>query len=257
MILWFNQEVKKFLLLKVLSLTLTALLVNPEQVLAHQPVDLGSKNMSAEQGPILVDGTVSFALRANFTKANQERGFRVSLKKGEILNFEYLIIDKAPENKMPLSKLPAVTITAPDGAQRSVKFTERTKFYEPYGGTNYLFLARFSSSALDGIYSFSIKSKAKASITVSTGSKEIFGEIFQAGICPSIEQQKTPEVTNAQAATLIGMKKGAATSCAAKLNWGYRIGQEDEQVFALTKDYRLDRVTVVIKNGFITDSVVG
>ena len=88
MILWFNQEVKKFLLLKVLSLTLTALLVNPEQVLAHQPVDLGSKNIKAEQGPILVDGTVSFALRANFTKANHERGFRVSLKKGEILNFE-------------------------------------------------------------------------------------------------------------------------------------------------------------------------
>ena len=232
-------------------------LINSGLVFAHQPVELGAKNTRTDQGPILVDGTVSFALRANFTKANQERGFRASLKQGELLNFEYLIIDKAPENKMALNKLPIVTITAPDGTNSIVKFTERTKFYEPYGRTNYLFLARFSTTAIDGIYNFSIKSKAKASITVSTGSKEIFGEVFQAGICPTIEQQQTPVVSNAQAATLIGMKKDAATSCAAKLNWGYRIGQEDEQVFALTKDYRLDRVTVVIKKGIITESAVG
>ena len=135
---------------------------------AHQPVELGSKNTRADQGPILVDGTVSFALRANFTKANQERGFRVSLKQGELLNFEYLIIDKAPENKMALNKLPTVTITAPDGAKSIVKFTERTKFYEPYGRTNYLYLARFSSTALDGIYNFSIKSKAKAMLLYSS-----------------------------------------------------------------------------------------
>jgi hypothetical protein len=232
-------------------------LCNTGLATAHQPVELGSKNTRANQGPILVDGTISFALRANFSKANQERGFRASLKQGELLNFEYLIIDKAPENKMALNKLPTVTITAPDGAKSIVKFTERTKFYEPYGRTNYLYLARFSSTALDGIYNFSIKSKAKASITVSTGSRETLGQVFQPGICPSIEQQQPPTVTNAQAATLIGMKKDAAASCASKLSWGYRVGQEDDQLFALTKDYRLDRVTVVIKKGLITESIVG
>ena len=232
-------------------------LINSGLAFAHQPVELGSKNTRADQGPILVDGTISFALRAEFTKANQERGFRASLKQGELLNFEYLIIDKAPENKMALNKLPTVTITAPDGAKSIVKFTERTKFYEPYGRTNYLYLARFSSTALDGIYNFSIKSKAKASITVSTGSKETFGQVFQPAICPTIEPQQTLTVTNAQAATLIGMKKDAATSCAAKLGWGYRVGQEDDQLFALTKDYRLDRVTVVIKKRIVTESVVG
>jgi hypothetical protein len=120
-----------------------------------------------------------------------------------------------------------------------------------------LYLARFSSTALEGIYNFSIKSRAKASITVSTGSRETFGQVFQPSICPSVEQQQTPTVTNAQAATLIGMKKDAAASCASKLGWGYRVGQEDDQLFALTKDYRLDRVTVVIKNGLITESIVG
>ena len=239
------------------SLVTAFSLFNTGLATAHQPVDLGLKNTRANQGPILVDGTISFALRAEFTKANQERGFRASLKQGELLNFEYLIIDKAPENKMALNKLPTVTITAPDGAKSIVKFTERTKFYEPYGRTNYLYLARFSSSAIDGIYNFSIRSKAKASITVSTGSKETFGQVFQPASCPSIEPQQNPTVTNAQAATLIGMKKDAATSCAAKLGWGYRVGQEDDQLFALTKDYRLDRVTVVIKNGLITESIVG
>ena len=240
-----------------IALIAPLLLTNSGLANAHQPVELGSKNTRADQGPILVDGTVSFALRAKFTKANQERGFRVSLKQGELLNFEYLIIDKAPENKMPLSKLPTVTITAPDGVKSVVKFTERSNFYEPYGRTNYLYLARFSSTAVEGIYNFSIKSKAKASITVSTGSKEIFGQVFQPGICPTIEQQQTPTVNNAQAATLVGMKKDTAASCAAKLNWVYRIGQEDDQIFALTKDYRLDRVTVIIKNGLITNSLVG
>jgi len=239
------------------SLVTAFSLFNAGLATAHQPVELGLKNTRANQGPILVDGTISFALRAEFTKANQERGFRASLKQGELLNFEYLIIDKAPENKMALNKLPTVTITAPDGAKSIVKFTERTKFYEPYGRTNYLYLARFSSTALEGIYNFSIKSRAKASITVSTGSKETFGQVFQPGICPSIEQAQTPTVTNAQAATLIGMKKDAAASCASKLSWGYRVGQEDDQLFALTKDYRLDRVTVVIKNGLITESIVG
>jgi hypothetical protein len=239
------------------SLVTVFSLCNTGLATAHQPVELGSKNTRANQGPILVDGTISFALRANFSKANQERGFRASLKQGELLNFEYLIIDKAPENKMALSKLPTVTITAPDGAKSIVKFTERTKFFEPYGRTNYLYLARFSSTAVDGIYNFSIKSKAKASITVSTGSRETLGQVFQPRICPSIEQQQPPTVTNAQAATLIGMKKDAAASCASKLSWGYRVGQEDDQLFALTKDYRLDRVTVVIKNGLITESIVG
>ena len=243
--------------LAYISIVIAFSLLNSGLATAHQPVELGSKNTRANQGPILVDGTISFALRAEFSKANQERGFRASLKQGELLNFEYLIIDKAPENKMALNKLPTVTITAPDGAKSIIKFTERTKFYEPYERTNYLYLARFSSTALDGIYNFSIKSKAKASITVSTGSKETFGQVFQPSICPTIEQQQTPTVSNAQAATLIGMKKDAATSCVAKLGWGYRVGQEDDQLFALTKDYRLDRVTVVIKNGLITESIVG
>ena len=107
--------------------------MNSGLAFAHQPVELGSKNMRAEQGPILVDGTVSFALRANFTKANQERGFRASLKQGELLNFEYLIIDKAPENKMALNKLPAVTITAQMAQRVLLNLLSVQTFMNPMG----------------------------------------------------------------------------------------------------------------------------
>jgi hypothetical protein len=224
---------------------------------AHQPVTITSSNTSPKAGPILVDGTISFALRVSFTKANQERGFRASLKEGDLLNFEYLIIDKAPENKLAVSKLPVVSITSPDGKKRVVKFTERSKFYEPYGRTNYLFLSRFSETAIEGIYEFSIKSKGKADITVSTGSKEIKGEIYQPATCPVIEQQPLPVITNAQAATLVGMKKNIAISCVESLSGTYRIAQEDGQDFALTKDFRVDRVNLYLENGQVIKATVG
>jgi hypothetical protein len=224
---------------------------------AHQPVALTSAHTTPNKGPILVDGTISFALRANFTKANQQQGFRASLKEGELLNFEYLIIDKLPENKMALSKLPVVTITAPDGAKSIVKFTERTAFYEPYGRTNYLFLARFSQPAISGIYSFAIKSKARADITVSTGSKEIRGEVYEPATCPTVTPSNPVVITNAQAAALIGMKKAAAIDCVNSFSATYRIAQEDGESFALTKDYRMDRVDLSISKGIVTKATVG
>lgn len=249
--MWLNLTMRSLIFLLITLLTpLTA-------THAHQPVTITSSNTSPKAGPILVDGTISFALRVSFTKANQERGFRASLKEGDLLNFEYLIIDKAPENKLAVSKLPVVSITSPDGKKRVVKFTERSKFYEPYGRTNYLFLSRFSDTAIEGIYEFSIKSKGKADITVSTGSKEIRGEIYQPATCPVIEQLPLPVITNAQAATLVGMKKNIAISCVESLSGIYRIAQEDGLNFALTKDFRVDRVNLYLGNGQVIKATVG
>ncbi len=225
---------------------------------AHQPVLLTNSNSTADKGPILVDGTISFAIRANFTKANQTQGFRAALKAGELLNFEYLIMDRSPENKLANSKLPVATITDPAGKKTVIKFTERSKFYEPYSRTNYLYLARFSQTSLDGIYKFTLQSKAKAAITVAVGSKETFGEVLSAATCPAWEKPMGESmILQAYAEALVGMKKESAQSCAVKLGWQYRVGQEDDQMFALTRDYRLDRITVTIKSGLITQVNVG
>ena len=225
---------------------------------AHQPVNLTAANSSPDKGPILVDGTVSFAIRANFTKPNQTQAFRAALKEGDLVNFEYLIINRAPENKLTKSQLPVATITDPAGKKVVIKFTERTKFYEPYGRTNYLYLARYSQAAVDGIYKFTLQSKAKAAITVAVGSQEIFGEVLAPATCPAwVKPLGEVTILPAYAEGLVGMKKDAATACAEKLGWQYRIGQEDDQMFALTKDYRLDRITVAIEKGFITQALVG
>lgn len=225
---------------------------------AHQPVNLTAANSSADKGPILLDGTISFAIRANFTKPNQTQGFRAALKAGDTVNFEYLIIDRSPENKLVNSKLPVATITDPAGKKSVIKFTERTRFFEPYSRTNYLYLARYSQAAVDGIYKFTMQSKAKAAITVAVGAQEIYGEVLSAATCPAwVKPLGEVKILPAYAEGLVGMKKDAAAACAEKLGWQYRIGQEDDQMFALTRDYRLDRITVSIKNGLITQSLVG
>lgn len=241
---------------RVILLAVLMLLPMPV-VYAHQPVAITDAHTSAKAGPIMVDGTVSFAMRVNFTKANQERGFRISLEEDELLNFEYLIIDRTPENRLATSKLPVVTITAPDGTKQVIKLNERSKFYEPYGKTNYLFLSRFSQTAKAGIYEFSIKSKGKAGITVSTGSKEVRGEVYQPRQCPATQATTPVELSHAQAATLIGMTKQSAISCIQSLGGITRVAEEDGQFFPGTKDYRMDRVDLFITKGVITKVSVG
>ena len=225
---------------------------------AHQPVNLTAANSSADKGPILVDGKVSFVIRANFTKPNQTQGFRAALKAGETLYFEYLIIDKAPENRLAKNKLPVATITDPAGKKTVIKFTERTKFYYPFLNTNFLYLARYDQTAIDGVYKFTLQSKTKAAIQVVVGSLETYGEVLTPAKCPAWDKPAgEPMILQAYAESLVGMKKESAQSCAAKLGWQYRIGQEDDQIFALTRDYRLDRVTVTIKKDLVTSIQVG
>lgn len=158
---------------------IAALVLGTTPALAHQPVVLLDTDTTAAKGPLLVDGTVSFAIRASFTKSGQKKAFRAQFQEGDGLEVQLLIIDKKPENALKSSQLPSVVITGPDGSKTTMKISERTKFYEPYGGTNYLYLARYSGVAKAGIYNFVITSKAKAGITLAVGVKEIFGEVVR------------------------------------------------------------------------------
>lgn len=158
---------------------LATLLLTSGVAVAHQPVILLDTDTTAAKGPLLVDGTVSFAIRASFSKAGQKKAFRAQFKEGDALEVQYLIVDKKPENALKNSKLPTVLITGPDGFKLTMKINERTKFYEPYGGTNYLYLARSSAVTTAGIYNFVITSRAKSSITVAVGEQEIFGEVVR------------------------------------------------------------------------------
>ena len=175
----------------VLSLFLIA---GINSAVAHQPVVLLNTDTTASKGPLLVDGTVSFAIRASFSKAGERKGFRADLKAGEQLSVQYLIVDKKPENALKISQLPQVVITAPNGTRVTMRINERTKFFEPYGKTNYLYLARYSAVAQAGTYSFLITSRAKSAITVAVGDREVPGEVLR-GPAVALSPTPTPSAT--------------------------------------------------------------
>ncbi|MDA0259806.1 MAG: cytochrome b5-like heme/steroid binding domain-containing protein [Actinobacteria bacterium] len=147
---------------------------------AHQPLNLLDSDTTASKGPLIADGTLSFAVQAAFTKAGQKKAFSAQFKEGEELAVQYLIVDKKPESALRKKSLPKLVITSPSGSKVIMKLKERTKFFEPYGGVNYLFLGRYNSEAQSGIYSFEITSKRRAAITIAVGEKEgIVGEVIR------------------------------------------------------------------------------
>jgi len=146
---------------------------------AHQPVFLLPTDTTPNAGPLLVDGTVSFAIRASFTKSGQKQAFRAALKEGDSLEVQYLIVDKKPESTMRSTLLPQLVITSPTGKKLTMKFTERTKYLEKYSRTTYLYLGRYSAPAEAGIYQFVATSRARAAITIAVGDKEVPGEVLR------------------------------------------------------------------------------
>ena len=158
---------------------------------AHQPVVLLNTDTTAAKGPLLLDGTISFAVRASFTKAGEKKAFRADLNAGDALAIQYLIVDKKPENTLKNTLLPQLVVTSPSGKSLTIKFTERTKFYEPYGKTDYLYLSRYSAAAEAGTYSFTLTSRAKSSVTIAVGEREVPGEVIR-GNRPAATPTPTP-----------------------------------------------------------------
>ena len=146
---------------------------------AHQPVVLLNTDTTAAKGPLLLDGTVSFAIRASFTKAGEKKAFRADFNAGDALAVQYLIVDKKPESTLKNTLLPQLVVTSPSGKSLTIKFTERTKFYEPFGKTNYLYLSRYSATSEAGTYSFTLTARAKSSVTIAVGEREVPGEVIR------------------------------------------------------------------------------
>ena len=181
---------------KLLALVITLAVLGSGVAVAHQPVVLLNSDTTAAKGPLLVDGTVSFAIRASFSKAGEKKAFRAQFKEGDALEVQYLIVDKKPESSLRVAQLPTLVVTGPGGYKTTMKLNERTKFYEPYGRTNYLYLGRFSDMAKAGIYSFVVTARGKAAITVAVGEKEIPGEVVRgAYVAPTVSATPTPTPT--------------------------------------------------------------
>ena len=205
---------------KLIAGVLAFLVIGSGVADAHQPLVLLDSDTTAANGPLIVDGTLSFAVRAAFTKAGQKKAFRAQFNEGDALTVQYLIVDKKPENTLRNNSLPTLVITDPAGSKVTMKFSERTKFYEQYSKVTYLYLGRFNSEAQSGIYSFVISSKGRAAITIGVGEKEgIVGEVVRGATPPTPTSTPTSTPTPKATATPAGytMEKvktnNSAASC--------------------------------------------
>ena len=159
---------------------------------AHQPVSLLDSDTTPAKGPLLVDGTVSFAIRAAFTKSGQKKAFRAQFQEGDQISVQYLIVDRKPENALRANALPTLVMTGPPGTKPvTMKLSERTKYFEKYSQTTYLYLGRYSGTAVAGVYNFVITARGKSAITVAVGDKEIPGEVVR-GALPTPTATPTP-----------------------------------------------------------------
>ena len=199
---------------KILLAILPLLMIVGTPANAHQPVVLLISDTTAASGPLLVDGTVSFAVRAGFTKAGQKKAFRAGFKAGDPVEVQLLIMDKRPENRLKNSQIPTLTITSPSGKSTTLKITERTKFLETFTSTNYFYLARYSASAEEGIYSFTVTSRTKAAVTIGVGYQEIPGEVIR-GAAPTPTVAPTPSASATPAGYTMEQVKAnnTATKC--------------------------------------------
>jgi len=75
--------------------------------------------------------------------------------------------------------------------------------------------------------------------------------------CPKLDSADQSGISQLRANALIGMSESNAKQCADSLNWSFRVGQRDSEMFAMTRDYRLDRVTVIVMLGVVTRVDVG
>lgn len=147
---------------------------------AHQPVILDESDSRPQSGPLLPDGTVSYAVRADVARGDV-RGFEFRLAAGDRLDVQYLIIDEAPANALALSALPRVTLIDPKGRSSVMTVRERTEFFEPYSMTTYLYLSRTEGRAVPGTYQVLIRGRSSTpvDVTVAVGYREVPGEVLR------------------------------------------------------------------------------
>jgi hypothetical protein len=75
--------------------------------------------------------------------------------------------------------------------------------------------------------------------------------------CPTPDAADIEGISKVRADALLGMSESQAEECANSLEWLFRVGQRDGEMFAMTRDYRTNRVTVTVMLGVVTSVDVG
>jgi predicted heme/steroid binding protein len=145
----------------VLILCFSLLIIGIAPAHAGQSVILLDTDATAAKGPLLRDGTIAFSVTSSFAKAGQKKAFRADFKAGDTLTLRYLIADKKPGSAIKNSLLPQLLMISPSGKSK------------------YLSLGRYSAPAEAGTYSFTLTSRAKASVAIAVGNRQVNGEVLR------------------------------------------------------------------------------
>ena len=153
---------------------------------AHDPLFLLPDHETPSQGPLLPDGTISFALYGEFLAEGETRGFQANFNDDDLFQLELLIPALDPEQSLQQDQLPFLRLTLPDGSEQTLYPSIRTRFDEPFTNTSYFTLIQERGIAQGGVYDVMIVSRAPARFTTAIGIKEQFGTPVQrAGERPS------------------------------------------------------------------------
>jgi hypothetical protein len=153
---------------------------------AHDPLFLLPDQETPSQGPLLPDGTISFALYGEFKTEGETRGFQANFEEGDFFQLELLIPALDPEQSLQQDQLPFLHLTTPDGSEQTLYPSIRTRFDEPFTNTSYFTLIQERGTAQGGVYDIMIVSRSPARFTTAIGIKEQFGTLVQrAGERPS------------------------------------------------------------------------
>jgi hypothetical protein len=157
------------------ALLCLAVLGGTGTALAHDPIMLIDTQTSPDAGPLLPDGTISFALYGTLNSAADTRGLRAHFDSGDAVDISLLIPDRSPENELPDSLLPTLRIDAPDGTSRILVPTERVRFDESFSNTSYVRYLELGESAQAGEYRLTVTALVPARFTLAVGTTERFG----------------------------------------------------------------------------------
>ena len=104
----------------------------------------------------------------------------------------------------------------------------------------------------------SIPIAVAAALLASCGANGGAGSPVPAGTeCPAADPADATAISDERAALLVGLSEADAERCATDLGWGWRVGELDGEVFAVTADWSPSRVTVTVVDGAVTAIVVG
>jgi hypothetical protein len=109
---------------------------------------------------------------------------------------------------------------------------------------------RFTRVALRLVFSFALAAFALTGCSADS-------QTAAPAQCPPEDPADLEAITQARAQLLLGFSERDAERCAAELGWAYRVGMRDGEPFALTMDYSLQRVTVVVNDDVVTAITVG